>query len=141
MKTMRFPINEVNKIDCRAVKDFNECLFAINRMAFIAELLGAGKNKIELDENHELLIKCEDCTAFKPRSDEYEFSVVWDNGNMFSYRVNHRVPLFNTTYMTFEMIDSNKARTVEHIDGESVVTFFDYPRDMAEFIVGKMLED
>lgn len=141
MKTMKFPANEVNKIDYRPAADFNEYLFAIHCMSFIAELLGAGKNKIEIDDSHELRIRYEDCTAFKPRSDEYEYSVVWDNGNVFHYRVNRRTTAFNTTYMTFEMISENEARTVEHVGDEAVVTFFDSPRDMAKFIVGKMLED
>lgn len=112
-------------------------------MAEIAELIGAGKNKIELNQatEYELRIRCEDCTAFKPISDKYEYSVVWDSGNSFSCRTNNRVSLFNTTCMTFEMIGQREARTVEHVGDEAVVTFFDSPRDIAKYIVGKMLED
>lgn len=139
MKFVKFPVSEVDKIDYRPVKDFNEYLFAIHCMANIAELLGAGKNKIEINEIHELRIKCEDCPAFKPISGEYEYAVVWDNGNIFSYRVNQAGSQFSTAYMTFEMIGEHEARTVEHVGDGAVVAFFDSPRDMAVFIIDKML--
>lgn len=141
MKTMKFPVSEVNEIDFRAVESFDEYMFANLVMAELSELLGAGKNEIEINDLRELRIRCEDCAAFKPIGCEYEYSVVWDGSNTFSYRTNRRGSSFNTEYMTFEMIGRREARTVEHDGDEAVVTFFDSPRDMAKFIFSKMLED